>query len=224
MNPESPTEDAADLIRQRALMVSQQLEPRGIKNRRVLSVMGEIPRELFIPENLRGEAYNDGPLPIGHAQTISQPYTVAMMCEALKLTGTEKVLEIGTGSGYAACILSRLARQVHTIERIPELVRSADTRIRNLGITNVRVHFGDGSLGLPEEAPFDAIVVTAGGPSLPAAFKTQLADGGRIVMPIGPRHDQRMTRCRRRQDVLECEDLGAFCFVPLIGADAWVED
>ncbi|HQX50227.1 MAG TPA: protein-L-isoaspartate(D-aspartate) O-methyltransferase, partial [Planctomycetaceae bacterium] len=185
MNPPS-TEDFDDFSKQRAWMVTRQIEARGIKDPRVLAAMREVPRELFIPESCRDEAYDDGPLPIGHGQTISQPFTVAMMCEALQLIGTEKVLEIGTGSGYAACILSNLARQVHTIERIPELARSAEARIRDLAITNVRVHVGDGSLGLPDEAPFDAIVVTAGGPSLPSAFESQLAEDGRIVMPIGP--------------------------------------
>lgn len=222
MNPPS-TEDFDDFSKQRAWMVTRQIEARGIKDPRVLAAMREVPRELFIPESRRDEAYDDGPLPIGHCQTISQPYTVAMMCEALQLIGTEKVLEIGTGSGYAACILSKLARQVHTIERIPELARNAEARIRDLAITNVRVHVGDGSLGLPDAAPFDAIVVTAGGPSLPLAFQSQLADGGRIVMPIGPRHDQRMTRHTEKHGVIKHEDLGAFNFVPLIGADAWAE-
>ncbi len=219
----SSTEDFDEFSERRDWMVTHQIEGRGIKAFKVLAAMREVPRERFIPEKLREEAYYDGPLSIGHGQTISQPYTVAMMCDALNLTGTEKVLEIGTGSGYAACILSKLARQVHTIERIPELAQNADARIRQLGIMNVRVHVGDGSLGLPDEAPFNAIVVTAGGPSLPPAFQSQLADGGRIVMPIGPRHDQRMTRCTKRHGVLEQEDLGAFNFVPLIGADAWAE-
>ena len=222
--PPSSVQESPDFSKQRALMVARQLESRGVNDLRVLAAMGEIPREFFIPEELRDDAYYDGPLSIGHGQTISQPYTVAMMCEALELGGSEKVLEIGTGSGYAACVLSKLARQVHTIERIPELARCASARIRDLGIMNVQVHVGDGSLGLPEEAPFDAIVVTAGGPALPAAFNSQLAVGGRIVMPIGPRHDQIMTRCILRNGALHQDDLGAFCFVPLIGADAWAED
>lgn len=216
--------EVEDFDRQRAVMVMKQLESRGITDDRVLAAMAEIPREQFIPPTSRNDAYCDGPLPIGHAQTISQPYTVAMMCEALALAGNEKVLEIGTGSGYAACVLGCLAREVHTVERIPELACTAAARFETLGISNVRVHTGDGSLGFPEEAPFDAIVVTAGGPSLPSALPQQLTEGGRIVMPIGPRHDQRMCRFTKHQGVVHREDLGAFCFVPLIGEDAWTDD
>ena len=162
--------------RQRSLMVATHLESRGISDPRVLAAMTRVPRQEFVPNDVRDEAYRDGPLPIGYGQTISQPYTVAMMCEALLLTGNENVLEVGTGSGYAACVLSYLARQVHTIERIPDLALFAEARIQKLGIKNVRVHIGDGSRGLPEAAPFDAIVVTAGGPSLPPDFVHQLAE------------------------------------------------
>jgi protein-L-isoaspartate(D-aspartate) O-methyltransferase len=202
-------------------MVIHQLESRGIQDRRVLEAMRQVPREKFVPKERQDEAYRDGPLPIGYAQTISQPYTVAIMCEALNLTGLENVLEIGTGSGYAASVLGRLAQEVHTVERIPELAHSARTAIQSLGIQNVHVHVGDGSLGLPEHSPFDAIAVTAGGPGLPAAFSEQLAEGGRIVMPIGPMHDQTMCRFTKRNGALQREELGAFCFVPLIGAEAW---
>ncbi len=207
--------------RQRAFMVTSHLESRGISDSRVLAAMARVPREEFVPDDVKEEAYHDGPLPIGYGQTISQPYTVAMMCEALQLTGNENVLEVGTGSGYAACVLSHLARQVHTIERIPELTRYAEACLKKLGIRNVRCHVGDGSLGFPEAAPFDAIVVTAGGPSLPADFINQLAEGGRIVMPVGPMHDQTMCRYTLREGTLTLEKLGAFCFVPLIGADGW---
>jgi len=217
----SRSDNTSEFAKQRAAMVVRQLESRRITDRRVLEAMAEVPRENFVPEDLQDEAYGDGPLPIGYAQTISQPYTVAMMCEALNLAGTEKVLEIGTGSGYAACVLGKLAREVHTIERIPELARTAETHLRALGVQNVYVHVGDGSLGLPEHSPFDAIVVTAGGPSLPAAYSEQLAEGGRIVMPIGPMHDQEMCRFTKRGGFLQREELGAFCFVPLIGAEAW---
>lgn len=221
----SPGNDCdSDFTRQRAAMVTQQLEARGIHESRVLEAIGSIPREFFVPEKLRAQAYDDRPLAIGHAQTISQPYTVAMMCEALMLNGAEKVLEIGTGSGYAACVLSKLARQVDTMERIPELAQIAEGRFRALGITNVRVTLGDGSLGLPEKAPFDAIVVTAGGPSLPTAYQKQLSEGGRIVMPIGPMHNQKMMRFVLERGVLAEEELGAFSFVRLIGADAWADD
>ncbi|MBC7965058.1 MAG: protein-L-isoaspartate(D-aspartate) O-methyltransferase [Fuerstia sp.] len=210
--------------KQRASMLTNHLESRGISDPRVLAAMGRVPREEFVPADERDEAYRDGPLPIGHGQTISQPYTVAMMCEALQLTGNENVLEVGTGSGYAACVLSHLARQVHTIERIPELARLAEACLQKLGIRNVRVHVGDGSLGLPEAAPFHAIVVTAGGPSVPVDFVNQLVEGGRIVMPVGPMHDQTMCRYTRRDGTLVLEELGAFRFVPLIGAEAWPDD
>ena len=210
--------------KQRASMVRNHLESRGVSDLRVLAAMASVPREEFVPDDEKDEAYRDGPLPIGYGQTISQPYTVAMMCEALRLTGNENVLEVGTGSGYAACVLSHLAQQVHTIERIPELARFAEARIQKLGIRNVQVHVGDGSLGLSEAAPFDAIVVTAGGPSVPAGFVHQLAEGGRIVMPVGPMHDQVMSRYTRRHGTLVLEELGAFCFVPLIGADAWPDN
>ena len=223
--PSSPASHDRDsgFEKQRAFMLTNHLQSRGISDPRVLAAMATVPREEFVPVDEKAEAYRDGPLPIGHGQTISQPYTVAMMCEALQLTGNENVLEVGTGSGYAACVLSHLAQQVHTIERIPELARLAEARLQHLGIRNVQVHVGDGSLGLPKAAPFDAIVVTAGGPSVPADFINQLVEGGRIVMPVGPMHDQIMYRCTRRQGALESEELGAFCFVPLIGADAWPE-
>lgn len=210
--------------KQRGLMVKHHLESRGISDTRVLAAMANVPREQFVPDDVRDEAYRDGPLPIGFGQTISQPYTVAMMCEALQLTGTENVLEVGTGSGYATCVLSYLARFVHTIERIPELAQLAVEHLRKLGVSNVQVHVGDGSLGLPEAAPFDAIVVTAGGPSVPSGFMNQLTDGGRIVMPVGPMHNQIMCRYTRRQERLELEELGEFCFVPLIGEAAWPDD
>lgn len=221
MKSSKPTGQADRFYRQRLRMVARHLESRGIADPRVLAAMSSVPREEFVPPKSRDEAYHDGPIPIGRGQTISQPYTVAMMCQALQLTGDEKVLEIGTGSGYAACVLSHLAREIHTIERIPELASLAAERIKRLEYHNVQVHTGDGSLGLAEEAPFDAIVVTAGGPDLPSAYADQLAEGGRIVMPIGRRHDQTMCRYTKRNGSLHREDLGGFCFVPLIGKDAW---
>lgn len=224
MNSSTLSGDAEHFRKQRAAMVKHHLESRGIADSRVLAAMATVRREEFVPEALRDDAYRDGPLSIGHSQTISQPYTVAMMCEALQLTGSEKVLEIGTGSGYAACVLSHLAREVHTIERIPELAASAGHRLRESGIRNVHVHLGDGSLGLPSEAPFDAIVAAAGGPALPVAFESQLSEGGRIVMPVGPMHDQTMVRFTKRNGRLFREELGAFNFVPLIGADAWADE
>lgn len=211
----------ASFRRQRLLMVERQIAARGVQDERVLAAMKQVPRDEFVPVESRGDAYLDCPLPIGYGQTISQPYTVAMMCEALQLAGTEKVLEIGTGSGYAASVLSLLAREVHTVECIPELAAEARERIRRLGYSNVQVYVADGTLGLPELAPFDGIVVTAGGPSLPQAYREQLAEGGRIVMPIGDRAEQQMLRYTRRHGQLSHENLGMFCFVPLVGAAGW---
>jgi protein-L-isoaspartate(D-aspartate) O-methyltransferase len=215
---------ADDFSRQRESMVEHQLVTRGLQDQRVLDAMRRVPREHFMPPADRDSAYHDGPFPIGHGQTISQPYTVAFCCEALELLGSEKVLEVGTGSGYAACVLARLAAEVHSIERIPELAESARQRIAELGVNNVHIHVGDGSLGLPAAAPFDAIVVAAGGPSLPRAFAEQLSEGGRIVMPVGPMHMQRMMRYTKRDWQMEQEDLGPFSFVPLIGAEAWANE
>ena len=205
----------------RESMVRQQLESRGISNISVLNAMRSVPRELFVPQDLQTHAYEDRPLPVGHGQTISQPYTVALMCEALKLTRTDRVLEIGTGTGYAACVLSKLCLEVHTIERIAELAHGAQKRLSQLGFDNICVHIGDGTQGWPENAPFDAIVATAGGPLLPPAFVEQLAEGGRIVMPIGPVHGQTMFRFSKHQGALISEKLGAFSFVPLIGTAGW---
>lgn len=206
-------------------MVQQQLRARGLSDERVLQAMQTVPREIFLPPEIQKFAYQDRALPIAHGQTISQPYTVAFMCEALGLTGTEKVLEVGTGSGYSACVLSRLARQVFSIERIPELAAVAQRRITTLGYDNVEVTCGDGTLGLPDEAPFDAIIVTAGAPELPSAYAQQIANGGRIIIPVGDaRSSQRMCRLTRRDDELLTEDLGGFLFVPLIGDDGWDVD
>jgi protein-L-isoaspartate(D-aspartate) O-methyltransferase len=208
----------------RRLMVEEQLREHGITDVRVLDAMGRVPREEFVPDTARDAAYEDGPLPIGYGQTISQPYTVAFMCQALQLDGTEKVLEIGAGSGYGAAVLSLLASSVHTIERVPELGEAARTRLLQLGYDNVRVVTGDGTLGLPAEAPFDGIVVTAGAESLPDAYVRQLRPGGRIVIPIGGyRYNQTMYRFTRRDQELQVENLGGFAFVPLIGRYGWHE-
>jgi protein-L-isoaspartate(D-aspartate) O-methyltransferase len=206
-------------------MVETQLRSRGILDERVLEAMREVPRHQFVPVDARDAAYADGPLGIGHGQTISQPFTVAFMVEALLLTGDEKILEVGTGSGYAAAVLSRLCREVHTIERIEPLAAAARERLARLGYDNVRVHVGDGTLGLPEEAPFDGIVVTAGADQLPPQYAEQLADGGRIVIPIGAtRHGQIMCRFTREGAHFPCEKLGGFAFVPLIGRYGWDEE
>ncbi len=197
-------------------LVVQQLERRGIRDPRVLEAMEWVPREQFVPPDLVGLAYEDRALPIAHEQTISQPYTVAFMCQEARIAAGDKVLEIGTGSGYGAAVLSLLAREVHTVERIEELFRTAQERLRRLGYENVRVYLDDGTLGLPHEAPFDAIVVTAGAESLPAVYQEQLADGGRLVIPIGPLSCQQMVRFVRRGERFERENLGSFGFVPLV--------
>ena len=199
-------------------MVETQLLPRGVDDPRVLEAMQTVPRDAFVPPAYRHLAYEDGPLPIGFGQTISQPFTVAYMAQALKLRGDEKVLEVGTGSGYGAAVLSKLARSVWTIERIPELAESARRKLAELGYENVRVITGDGSIGLPEEAPFDGIVVTAGAPRLPEGYLEQLAEGGRLVIPVGGEGGQVLYAFTRRPDGdVSIEDLGGFVFVPLIG-------
>ncbi|HIE52022.1 MAG TPA: protein-L-isoaspartate(D-aspartate) O-methyltransferase, partial [Armatimonadetes bacterium] len=170
---------------EREAMVERQIRARGVRDPRVLEAMRQVPRHKFVLPSLQAQAYQDTPLPIGLDQTISQPYMVALMTELLELKGPEKVLEVGTGSGYQAAILAELAEQVYTIERIPELAAAARQRLQELGYHNVTVRVGDGTLGWPEEAPFEAIIVTAGGQTVPPALKEQLAEGGRLVIPVG---------------------------------------
>lgn len=217
--------DAKLFAQQRSEMVERQLRRRGLKDERVLHAMLTVPREEFVPAGLRDSAYDDCALPIGHGQTISQPFTVAFMIEALQLRGDERVLEIGTGSGYAAAVLSLVAREVYTIERIPELAAAAADRLERLGYRNVHVKVADGTLGLPEAAPFDGIIVTAGAPELPTPYREQLAPGGRIVIPIGdsPR-SQLMYRYTRENGTFTSECLGGFAFVPLVGQHGWEEE
>jgi protein-L-isoaspartate(D-aspartate) O-methyltransferase len=198
-------------------MVVHQLEHRGIHDPRVLEAMEWVPREEFVPPELVDLAYDDRALPIGLEQTISQPYTVAFMCQEARLAANDKVLEIGTGSGYGAAVLSLLTREVHTIERIEELFHAARDRLARLGYNNARVYLDDGTQGLPSEAPFDAIICTAGAEVLPDAYQQQLADGGRLVIPIGPPAHQQMIRLMRRRDAWERDNLGSFGFVPLVG-------
>jgi protein-L-isoaspartate(D-aspartate) O-methyltransferase len=197
-------------------MVVEQLEERGISDPRVLEAMEWVPRHKFVPEPLRSESYDDRALPIEREQTISQPYTVAFMCEAARLAADDKVLEIGTGSGYCAAVLSLLAREVHTIERLEPLYRSATERLEQLGFRGVQCYLDDGTLGLPTEAPFNAIICTAGAESLPQNYQKQIVDGGRIVIPVGRTSRQEMIRITRRGDEFESEDLGTFGFVPLV--------
>jgi protein-L-isoaspartate(D-aspartate) O-methyltransferase len=201
----------------RLKMVEQQLHQRGIRDERVLQAMAEVPRHLFVPETWRSSAYTDGPLPIGEEQTISQPYIVALMSEALELQGAETVLEIGTGSGYQAAVLSRLAKQVYSIEIIPQLAETARVRLAALGYTNVTVLVGDGNLGWPQASPYTAIMVTAAAPQIPPALLEQLADGGRMVLPVTVDRDiQHLVRLQKQGGEVAREDLGAVRFVPLV--------
>jgi protein-L-isoaspartate(D-aspartate) O-methyltransferase len=207
----------------RERMVEFQLVGRGIRDPAVLAAMRTVPRERFVDDALAHRAYEDGPLPIGEGQTISQPYIVAVMTEALRLHAGDRVLEIGTGSGYAAAVLAVIAAEVYTIERIEGLATLSRRRLRELGYANVHVRHGDGSLGWPEHAPYHAIVVTAGGPDVPPSLQRQLAVGGRLVMPVGPtsRSQQLVRVVRTDQETYEREALEDVCFVPLIGAEGW---
>jgi protein-L-isoaspartate(D-aspartate) O-methyltransferase len=219
------TSATLDFDAERRRMVEEQLVARGITDPRVLAAMGKVPREKFLAARQAAFAYDDGPLPIGEAQTISQPYVVARMTEALALAPTDRVLEIGTGSGYAAAVLAEIAAEVYTVERIAPLAERARRHLGDLGYANVHVLTGDGTLGWPEHAPYDAIVATAGGPSLPPALLDQLAVGGRLVMPVGAlSYEQRLVRVvREATDDYRQEELEAVAFVPLIGAQGWPE-
>jgi protein-L-isoaspartate(D-aspartate) O-methyltransferase len=207
----------------REQMVERQIIGRGVHDPAVLSAMRRVRREAFVPRHLARRAYADQPLPIGAGQTISQPYIVAMMTESLRLRPSDRVLEIGTGSGYAAAVLAEIAVEVYTVERLASLADSASRRLAQLRYTNVHVRHGDGSLGWPEHAPYDAIVVTAGGPEVPPSLLKQLAVGGRIVMPVGasPQAQHLVRVMRTSETTYEREDLGGVAFVPLIGAEGW---
>ncbi len=214
---------AEEFARRRDAMVREQIEARGVRDARVLQAMRELPRERFVRPGWEAEAYDDNPLPIAAGQTISQPYIVAFMSEALQLRGSERVLEIGTGSGYAAAVLGRLAKEVHTVERHAVLAEGAAAVLAALGADNVQVHTADGTLGWPAAAPYDAIVVTAAGPEVPAALLAQLAVGGRLVMPVGEREGAqwllRLTRVNEHET--RREELMGVRFVPLTGAQGW---
>ncbi|HEY51073.1 MAG TPA: protein-L-isoaspartate(D-aspartate) O-methyltransferase [Dehalococcoidia bacterium] len=194
---------------------------REIKDTRVLEAMARIPREQFVPPENRHLAYEDIPLPIGLEQTISQPFIIALMTEALELTGTEKVLEIGTGSGYQAAILAELAQQVVTVERLPKLAETAGKVLENLGYSNIEIHLSEKTLGWPEAAPYEAILVTAGAPKVPAELISQLAIGGRMVIPVGSRYLQELVKITRQRKKNRIENLGGCRFVSLIGKGAW---
>jgi len=204
-------------------MVRLQIAARGIHDERVLAAMRIVPRHLFVPERTRRSAYQDGPLSIGQRQTISQPYIVALMTEALELEGDEHVLEIGTGSGYQAAILSLLASHVYTVERIPELAAKAEELFLCLGYDNISRYVGDGSLGWPKQAPYEAIIITAASPKVPEPLTDQLAEGGRLVAPVGGSWSQSLIRIRKKGGSLQRQHLTSVAFVPLIGQYGWPE-
>jgi protein-L-isoaspartate(D-aspartate) O-methyltransferase len=208
----------------RAEMVERQLRRRGITDGRVLEAMGRVPRELFIPASLIDHAYDDGALPIGHHQTISQPFVVATICSLMSLRATDRVLDVGTGSGYQAAVLAELAAEVVTIERIPELAAEARARLEGAGYSNVDVRVGDGSLGVPERAPFDAIAVAAAAPRVPPALYDQLAEGGRLVLPRGTRRGQELVLVvRTPKGAAERRSIPCR-FVPLVGDEGFGDD
>jgi protein-L-isoaspartate(D-aspartate) O-methyltransferase len=212
-----------DYVKERERMVRRQIVARGIRDERVLTAMRTIPRHLFVPMNLRRLAYQDGPLSIGLGQTISQPYIVALMTEALELRGGECVLEIGTGSGYQAAVLGQLVAHVYTVERIQELAVRAQDLFCQLGYDNISVHVDDGTLGWPEHAPYKAIIVTASSPDMPEPLIDQLADGGRLVAPIGGSWVQSLIRIHKQGSHLHRRELTTAAFVPLIGKYGWPE-
>ena len=211
-------------IKQRMKMVDAQIRARGIRDPRVLKALEKVPRHLFVNEALRDQAYNDNPLPIDGGQTISQPYIVALMTEALELKGSEKVLEIGTGSGYQAAILAELVDHVFSIDRIASLAGNARRLLESLNYYNIAIRVGDGTLGWKDEAPFDAVMVTAGAPDIPKTLVEQIAVGGRLVVPVGGRHSQvliKLTRLSESAHDVKKEDLGGCRFVDLIGEYGW---
>jgi protein-L-isoaspartate(D-aspartate) O-methyltransferase len=209
--------------RKRERMVQSQIARRGVRDAGVLAAMRQVQRERFVPPALESAAYDDRPLPIGESQTISQPYIVAAMIEAVQPRASDRALEIGTGSGYSAAVLAHVVAEVYTIERLPDLATSARRRLADLGYTNVHVRQANGTLGWPEHAPYDVIIVTASGPEVPSSLLRQLAVGGRLVMPVGnPRHGERLIRMiRTGADEYRREDLEEVAFVPLIGQEGW---
>ena len=212
----------ADCARLRQMMVEQQIIRRGVGDPRLWAAMRAVPRERFVPEDVRSLAYEDRPLPVEAGQTISQPYIVARMIEAGAISPEDRVLEVGAGSGYAAAVMSRLAAQVFAVERIAELAALAEGRMKALGYDNVSIGLGDGTAGWAEKAPFDAILVAAGGPGVPPPLREQLAIGGRLVMPVGDGGEQQLVRLiRKDEEEFDLTVLEAVRFVPLIGAHGW---
>jgi protein-L-isoaspartate(D-aspartate) O-methyltransferase len=210
-----------DFARLRNDMVDLQIARRGVRSPLVLEAMRTVPREAFLPEPMREFAYEDSPLPIAEGQTISQPYIVALMSSLLVLTGQEKVLEVGTGSGYQTAVLGALARRVCSIERLPRLADRARATLEALGVDNVWVRVGNGTLGWPDQGPFDRILVAAGGPSVPPPLISQLADGGRMVLPVGSPQDQVLTVVERSGEEIRKTAYGECKFVKLVGKYAW---
>ena len=223
MDSVSLPQDSEHQRQERIDMVRAQIQERGISDEHVLVAMCHVPRHFFVPPDSIIHAYEDRPLSIGFGQTISQPYMVALMTELLRLQPSFRVLEIGSGSGYQTAVLAELAQEVVTIEREKHLAAQAQDRLKRLGYTNITVLAGDGTLGCPERAPFDAILVTAGGPDVPHALREQLADGGHLVCPVGPRDLQRLKVVTRTQETFEEHYDTACVFVPLIGAEGWPE-
>jgi len=206
---------------QRERMVQEQLRVRGITDERVLAAFRKVPRHLFVPEDVRAQAYTDHPLPIGSGQTISQPYIVALMTSHLRLHGHERVLEIGAGSGYQTAILAELALEVFSIERLPDLLFGVNERLSALGYLNVHLSAGNGSLGWPEHAPYDAIVVTAGAPDVPPPLLAQLVDRGRMVIPVGSPETQTLMEVEKHRNAILRRELTSCVFVPLVGRHGW---
>ena len=223
MRQQSHMLEKKEYAAQRLEMIEKQLRRRGISDTAVLGAMTAVPRHEFVAEELRSHAYDDLPLPIGGGQTISQPYIVAAMTVALRLQPGDRVLEIGAGCGYQAAVLSRLAKEVFTIERRPELASGASAKLARLGYTNAHVHCGDGTLGLPELAPFDAILVAAAAPEVPKPLLAQLAEGGRMILPVGAAEHQELQLVKRHGNTFPTKTLEGCRFVPLVGYHGWRE-
>ena len=214
----TPTRELQELRRE---MVQEQIRGRGVRNPRVLDAMLRVPRHEFVSEDMMAGAYADQPLPIGEGQTISQPFMVGTMTEALCLEGEERVLEVGTGSGYQAAVLALLAREVHSVESVVVMATAARERLTRLGYKNVQVHSGDGTLGWVQAAPYDAIVVTAAAPRIPPPLVEQLAEGGRLVIPVGPATEQELLLVRKMEGRTTSKTLHYYRFVPLVGRHGW---
>jgi protein-L-isoaspartate(D-aspartate) O-methyltransferase len=219
--PSPSTDDDAAFAKAREAMVAEQIAARGVRDPKTLAAMRKVPRHLFVPRNVVRDAYADSPLPIGQGQTISQPYIVGFMSQLLELTGQEKVLEVGTGSGYQTAVLAELARRVCSVERLPRLAERARALLERLGYDNVWVRVGSGTLGWPDEAPFDRILVTAGGPSIPPPLFQQLGEGGRMVVPVGDAVNQVLTVVEKVRGEMKTRACGECKFVKLVGKYAW---